>query len=121
MSKTNAFGLSTKTSNKPEIVPAKSQLITHKKMLLEKRADEVLEKMISSALNEDSPSHSMALKWCGDRMLPMSEFEDEGKKGGIKTVIIDRSCGGKVIVKTGGGSVEIGEEEFEGNLIENGE
>ena len=121
LEKPNIFGLTTKTSEHEE-VPAKRQLIDTKKLLLEGRADEVITKMIGIALTDGHPVQGTALKWCGDRMLPMTEFEEKGKAG-ITTVIIDRSCGGKVIIKQGGGSIEMDTEEYLGSpdTFENGE
>jgi hypothetical protein len=59
-----------------------------------------------------------ALKMAIDRMLPVSEFDKDKGQGGIKTVIIDRSCGGKVIIRTGDSSIEIPEDDYSDNIIE---
>lgn len=119
----NAFGLTTKTSEHTEAQPAKKQLIELKKLLLEAKSDEVIQKWLAICVNDEHPQQMAAIKMAIDRMLPISEFDDEGKGGGIKTVIIDRSCGGKVIIKTSGGSIEMDTQEYLGSpeTFENGE
>lgn len=109
----NIFGIVSK-SGEHEDIPAKRQLITAKKLLLENESDNVIKKMIEVALTDGHPVQGAALKMCVDRMLPVSEFESEGK-GGITTVIIDRSCGGKVIIKQGGGVIEMDTQEYLGS------
>lgn len=118
MEKTNAFGLPTKASNSVETIPAKKQLIELKKLLLEEKSDEVLKKWLSICLNDEHPQQMAAIKMAVDRMLPVSEFENNEKNAGIKTVIIDRSCGGRVIIKTGDSSVEMSNDEYV-DVIEN--
>lgn len=123
MNDKNAFGLTTKTSEHTEALPAKKQLIELKKLLLEAKSDEVISKWLAICVNDEHPQQMTAIKMAIDRMLPISEFEDAEKGGGIRTVIIDRSCGGKVIIKTGGGSIEMSNEEYLGSpeTLEHGE
>ena len=78
MEKTNAFGLTTKTSEKPEIVPAKKQLIELRKLLLNEKGDDVVKKLLEIALNDEHPQQMTAIKSVVDRLLPMSEFEKLG-------------------------------------------
>ena len=123
MEKSNAFGLVTKTSEHTEAQPARKQLVELKKLLLEAKSDEVIQKWLAICVNDEHPQQMAAIKMAIDRMLPISEFEDAEKGGGIKTVIIDRSCGGKVIIKTGGGVIEMDTQEYLGSpdAIEHGE
>ena len=87
-------------------------------MLLEAKSDEVIGKWLSICLNDEHPQQMAAIKMAVDRMLPVSEFENNEKNSGIKTVIIDRSCGGRVIIKTGDSSVEMSNDEYV-DVIEN--
>lgn len=122
--KINSFGLTTKTSPAEPVVPAKKQLIDLRKILLNKRADEVVNEVIDIALKEEHPLKGLCLKMAFDRILPQSEFEDIEKGGGIRTLIVDRSCGGKVTFRAvGGGVVEIEEDNDLGSpvIIEHGE
>lgn len=117
LEKPNVFGLTTRSKEHEEPV-VKTSLITQRKVLLEDKANEVIQKILKIALNDEHPKQDVFLKWAGDRMLPVSEFEKDKGQGGIKTVIIDRSCGGKVIIKTGDSSIEMETDEYltiEGN------
>lgn len=116
----NVFGLVTKMTEHTEPEQPKRLLITARKLLLEAQSEEVVKKVIELALTNGHPVQGAALKMCMDRMLPISEFE-EGLVGGIKTVIIDRSCGGKVIIKTGGSTVEMDTQEYLADTFENDE
>ena len=114
----NIFNLPSKTDTFIEPADNKVTNITKKKLLLEGKSDEVIKEILTIALDREHPKQWDALKWTGDRMLPMSEFDKDKGQGGIKTVIIDRSCGGKVIIKTGGGSIEIPEDEYSDIILE---
>lgn len=107
----NVFGLMTRSKEHEEPV-IKTSLITQKKVLIEDRADEVIRKMLSIAVNDEHPGQMAAMKMAIERMLPISEFDKDKGQGGIKTVIIDRSCGGKVIIKTGNSSIEMETDDY---------
>lgn len=124
MEKTNHFGLSTKTSPADPVVPAKKQMIELRKILFHKRGDAIVEEVMNIALQEEHPLKGLCLKMAFDRILPQSEFEDIEKGGGIRTLIVDRSCGGKVTFRAvGGGVVEIEDESGLGSplTLEHGE
>lgn len=121
-SRGNIFGLSTKTSViVPEQTPAKRQLLDLRKILLEERGELVVKKLLDIALNDEHSGQMAALKLAVDRLLPVSEFDKDKGSGGIKTVIIDRSCGGKVTIKTGNGSIEMSDDDYSESLIIEGE
>lgn len=117
----NIFGLKTNSSTFVEPVLTKTPSLSQKKFLIEENSNEVLKKIIAIALDDEHPKQDVFLKWVGDRMLHMSEFEKVKGGGGIKTVIVDRSCGGKVIIKTGDDSVEISDSEYSEDLIIEGD
>ena len=121
MSKLNAFGLQTKTSEHVEPPPAKKQMLELRKILLEQRAELVVTKLLDIALNDEHPQQMAAVKTVIERVLPMSEFEKEGAGSGIK-VYIDRSCGGKLTLTVGGVSNEVEDDPMGSPLtLENGE
>lgn len=117
----NIFGLKTNSSTFVEPALTKTPSLSQKKFLIEEKSNEVLQKILAIALDDDHPKQDVFLKWAGDRMLPMSEFDKDKGQGGIKTVIIDRSCGGKITIKTGSESVEIAESDYSETLIVEGE
>ena len=117
----NIFGLKTNSSTFVEPVLSKTPSLSQKKFLIEEKSNEVLKKILAIALDDEHPKQDVFLKWAGDRMLPMSEFDKDKGQGGIKTVIIDRSCGGKITIKTGSDSVEIDENDFSETLIADGD
>ena len=114
----NIFNLPSKTDTFIEPADNKVTNITKKKLLLEGKSDDVIKKMLSIAVNDEHPGQMAALKMAIDRMLPVSEFDKDKGQRGIETVIIDRSCGGKVIIKTGGGNIEIPEDEYSDIILE---
>jgi hypothetical protein len=118
MNKSNIFGLPSKSGAIAEPAENKVTNITKKKLLLEGKSDEIIKKMLSIAVDDEHPGQMAALKMAIDRMLPVSEFDKDKGQGGIKTVIIDRSCGGKVIIRTGDSSIEIPEDDYSDNIIE---
>ena len=117
----NIFGLKTNSSTFVEPVLSKTPSLSQKKFLIEEKSNEVLKKILAIALDDEHPKQDVFLKWAGDRMLPMSEFDKDKGQGGVKTVIIDRSCGGKITIKTGSDSVEIDENDFSETLIADGD
>jgi hypothetical protein len=117
----NIFGLKTNSSPFAEPALTKTPSLSQKKFLIEEKSNEVLKKILAIALDDEHPKQDVFLKWAGDRMLPMSEFDKDKGQGGIKTVIIDRSCGGKITIKTGDQSVEIAEGDYSETLIVDGE
>lgn len=117
----NIFGLKTNSSTFIEPALTKTPSLSQKKFLIEEKSNEVLKKILAIALNDEHPKQDVFLKWAGDRMLPMSEFDKDKGQGGIKTVIIDRSCGGKITMKIGSESVEIAESDYSDNLIIEGD
>ena len=122
MGKINAFGLPTKRSPIEEPLPAKKQMIDLRKLIFNKRGDEIVEEVIKLALETEHPLKALCLKMAFDRILPQSEFEDVEKAGGgIRTLIVDRSCGGKVIFRAAGGAIVEVEDDESGLLIEHGE
>lgn len=117
----NIFGLKTNSSTFVEPVLSKTPSLSQKKFLIEEKSNEVLGKILAIALDDKHPKQDVFLKWVGDRMLPMSEFDKDKGQGGIKTVIIDRSCGGKITIKTGSESVEIAESDYSNALLIEGD
>jgi hypothetical protein len=81
----NVFGLPTRTSEHDELALTKTPSLTQKKVLLASKSEEVINKILDIALNDEHPSQAVMLKWAGDRMLPMAEFEK--KKDGSRTAI----------------------------------
>lgn len=55
--------------------PARKQLMDARKYLLAAKADEVISKAISKALDDEDKDQGMMIKMLMDRMLPLSEFE----------------------------------------------
>lgn len=117
----NIFGLTTRTSAEVVDTPAKKQLLDLRKILLEERGQDVVKKLLDIALNDEHSGQMAALKLAVDRLLPVTEFDKEKAAGGIKTVIIDRSCNGKVIIKTGNGTIEMADDDYSESLIIEGE
>jgi hypothetical protein len=89
--KPNVFGLPTKTSPHTEVEPAKSQLISVRKLLLEEKSEEVVKKLLNIALDDEHPGQMSAIKMTVDRILPMSEFE---KVSGASRPTITINIGG---------------------------
>lgn len=81
----NIFGLETRTSEHDELALTKTPSLTQKKILIAERSTEVIGKILTIALNDEHPKQDIFLKWLGDRMLPVSEFEK--KKDGARTAI----------------------------------
>jgi hypothetical protein len=81
----NVFGLPTRTSEHDELELTKTPSLTQKKILIAKRSEEVINKIITIALNDDHPKQDVFLKFLGERALPMAEFEK--KKDGSRTAI----------------------------------
>ena len=68
-----------------------------KDMLIKSSGKDVVEKMISIALNDDHPAQMAAIKMCVDRTLPVSMFEkDKSQRSAVNITI------------SGIGGVEIG-------------
>ena len=68
-----------------------------KDMLIRSSGKDVVEKMISIALNDDHPAQMAAIKMCVDRTLPVSMFEkDKAQRSAVNITI------------SGIGGVEIG-------------
>lgn len=81
----NVFGLTTRMKEHEELALTKTPSLTQKKILIAERSTEVISKILNIALNDDHPKQDIFLKWLGDRMLPMSEFEK--KQDGSRTAI----------------------------------
>jgi hypothetical protein len=81
----NIFGLETRTSEHDELALTKTPSLTQKKILVAEKSTEVINKILNIALNDGHPKQDIFLKWLGDRMLPMTEFEK--KKDGSRTAI----------------------------------
>lgn len=105
------------TEDKKRMQEFKNQLLT------EHNVTSVTRKVLAIALDDEHPGQMAALKMCWDRQMPVSIFEENDGKAGVTTVIIDRSCGGKVTIKGKGGDVEIDNETYLGSpeTYENGE
>lgn len=59
-----------------------ARIAEFKARLLSTTGDKVIQKVLDVALNDEHPGQMAALKMCMDRMLPLSIFEKEAKKGG---------------------------------------
>jgi hypothetical protein len=81
----NVFGLETRTSSEEELALTKTPSLTKKKLLLAEKSQEVIGKILNIALNDEHPKQDIFLKWAGDRMLPMAEFEK--KSSGSRTAV----------------------------------
>ena len=78
-----------------------------KDMLIRSSGKDVVEKMISIALNDNHPAQMAAIKMCVDRTLPVSMFEkDKSQRSAVHITI------------SGIGGVDIGEKK---NVIDNAE
>lgn len=59
-----------------------------KDMLIRSSGKDVVEKMISIALNDDHPAQMAAIKMCVDRTLPVSMFEkDKAQRSAVNITI----------------------------------
>ena len=81
----NVFGLETRTSSEDELALTKTPSLTKKKLLLAEKSKDVIERILTIALDDSNPNQATFLKWAGDRMLPMSEFEK--KTSGQRTAV----------------------------------
>ena len=61
-----------------------------KARLLATAGDSVITKIIETALTDGHPSQGAMLKFCGERLLPLSSFESKGN-GGTPTISINIS------------------------------
>ena len=61
-----------------------------KARLLATAGDSVITKIIETALTDGHPSQGAMLKFCGERLLPLSSFENKGN-GGSPTISINIS------------------------------
>lgn len=61
-----------------------------KARLLATAGDTVITKIIETALTDGHPSQGAMLKFCGERLLPLSSFESKGN-GGAPTISINIS------------------------------
>ena len=78
-----------------------------KDMLIRSSGKDVVEKMISIALNDNHPAQMAAIKMCVDRTLPVSMFDkDKGQRSAVHITI------------SGIGGVDIGEKK---NVIDSAE
>ena len=78
-----------------------------KDMLIKSSGKDVVEKMISIALNDNHPAQMAAIKMCVDRTLPVSMFEkDKSQRSAVHITI------------SGIGGVDIGEKK---NVIDSAE
>lgn len=59
-----------------------------KDMLIRSSGKDVVEKMISIALNDDHPAQMAAIKMCVDRTLPVSMFEKDKSQRSAVTINI---------------------------------
>ena len=59
-----------------------------KDMLIKSSGKDVVEKMISIALNDDHPAQMAAIKMCVDRTLPVSMFEKDKSQRSAVTINI---------------------------------
>jgi hypothetical protein len=59
-----------------------------KARLLATAGDSVITKIIETALTDGHPSQGAMLKFCGERLLPLSSFESKGN-GGTPTISIN--------------------------------
>ena len=78
-----------------------------KDMLIRSSGKDVVEKMISIALNDNHPAQMAALKLCMDRMLPLALFEKEKNQRSAVNITI-----------SGIGGLTIGENTIEAEDIE---
>lgn len=61
-----------------------------KARLLATAGDSVITKIIETALTDGHPSQGAMLKFCGERLLPLSSFENKGN-GGVPQISINIS------------------------------
>jgi hypothetical protein len=61
-----------------------------KARLLATAGDSVITKIIETALTDGHPSQGAMLKFCGERLLPLSSFESKGN-GSVPTISINIS------------------------------
>ena len=73
--------------------------------------DNVINKIINIALDDEHQGQMAALKMCMDRVLPVSYFERDKATGGRSAVNI-------TITGIGGETTIIGDEAIEGEVIE---
>ena len=59
-----------------------------KDMLIKSSGKDVVEKMISIALNDNHPAQMAAIKMCVDRTLPVSMFEKDKSQRSVVTINI---------------------------------
>jgi hypothetical protein len=78
-----------------------------KDMLIKSSGKDVVEKMISIALNDNHPAQMAAIKMCVDRTLPVSMFEkDKSQRSAVNITI------------TGIGGVKIGDNTIDAEDVE---
>ena len=78
-----------------------------KDMLIKSSGKDVVEKMISIALNDNHPAQMAAIKMCVDRTLPVSMFEkDKGQRSAVNITI------------TGIGGVKVGDNTIDAEDVE---
>jgi hypothetical protein len=58
-----------------------ARIAEFKARLLSTSGDKVIQRVLDIALNDDHPGQMAAIKMCLDRMLPVSMFEKDVKKG----------------------------------------
>lgn len=69
-----------------------------KARLLATAGDSVITKIIETALTDGHPSQGAMLKFCGERLLPLSSFESKGN-GGTPTISINITSVGEAKVE----------------------
>jgi hypothetical protein len=58
-----------------------ARIAEFKARLLATSGDKVLTKIIETALSDGHPAQGAMLKFCGERLLPLSSFESKGNNG----------------------------------------